>query len=194
MTRSIIYAGAMLAFLAATAMTLTAIIIPRWISWDTTTSSGTRIHYTYGLHKRCSSISGSCDYFPQDEDCRGSDRYFCSMWRTVGFLMSFAVVLEGMTLVTYVTLLLGGRQKRETGWKVLALFLLLAGLVQCAGMAIIAFLYDNDHRFFVGWKLDDSWILSTVSWSILVLSAGAITLSAWFLPPEGGYELIPNPS
>lgn len=59
------------------------------------------------------------------------------MWRTVGFLMSFSVVLQGMTLVAYVAMLAGGRQKRETGWKVLACFLLLTGLVQCASMAII---------------------------------------------------------
>ncbi|KAI9813237.1 MAG: hypothetical protein M1827_004179 [Pycnora praestabilis] len=59
-------------------------------------------------------------------------------------------------------------------------------------MAIVAFLFDHDNRFFVGWKLDTSWILCTVSWSVMMLSAGAIALSAWLLPIEGGYELIPN--
>lgn len=182
--------ASMVAFLAASIMTLTAIILPRWISWDTTTSAGTRIHYTYGLQRRCSSISQTCEYFPQDQDCQGHDRYFCSMWRTVGFLMSFSVVLQGMTLVAYVAMLAGGRQKRETGWKVLACFLLLTGLVQCASMAIIAFLYDHDDRFFVGWKLDKSWIMCTLSWSILILSAGFLSASAFLLPSEGGYESI----
>ena len=51
--------------------------------------------------------------------------------------MSFAVVLEGMTLVAYIAILVGGRQKRETGWKVLSSFLLLTSLVQCASMAIM---------------------------------------------------------
>ena len=59
------------------------------------------------------------------------------MWRTVGFLMSFAVVLEGMTLVAYVIILVGGRAKRESGWKVTSFLLLLTGSVQCAAMAII---------------------------------------------------------
>ena len=51
--------------------------------------------------------------------------------------MSFAVVIEGMTLIAYLVILAGGKQKRETGWKILSTLLLLAGLVQFAGMAII---------------------------------------------------------
>jgi len=44
----------------------------------------------------------------------------------------------------------------------------------------------------VGWKLDKSWILCTASWSIAVLSAGFISLSAFVFPSEDGYELIPS--
>ena len=51
--------------------------------------------------------------------------------------MSFAVVLEGMTLIAYVVIMLGGKQKREQGWKVLSACLLAVGAVQCAGMGII---------------------------------------------------------
>ena len=98
--------------------------------------SGERIHYTYGLHKRCDSISNTCDYFPHDVDCHG-DRYFCSMWRSVGFLMSFAVVLEGMTLIAYMVILAGGKQKREAGWGVLSGLHVVCAVLQCAGMAII---------------------------------------------------------
>ncbi len=59
------------------------------------------------------------------------------MWRTVGFLMSFAVVIEGMTLISFLVMLAGGKQKRESGWKILSGLLLLIGAVQCAGMALI---------------------------------------------------------
>ena len=140
-------------------MTLTSIIIPRWISWNSETvrasmtnihqlviersltllphqPSGQNIHYTYGLHRRCSSLTGTCDYFPQQEDCH-HDRYFCSMWRSVGFLMSFAVVLEGMTLITYAVILSGGMQKRAGGWKILSGLLLVVGVVELACMAIM---------------------------------------------------------
>ncbi|MCJ1362865.1 hypothetical protein MMC16_001971 [Acarospora aff. strigata] len=192
MTRRVVYSAALVAFLAATAMTLTSIIIPRWISWDSETVSGVPIHYTYGLHKRCSSLTHTCEPFPQYEDCHGDNRYFCSMWRTVGFLMSFAVVIEGMTLIAYLVILAGGKQKRETGWKILSTLLLLAGLVQFAGMAIIAYLYDYDDRFFPPWQLDTSWTLCTGSWCILVLSAAGVLAAAFVIPEEGGYELIPG--
>ncbi|KAL9046083.1 MAG: hypothetical protein Q9214_000993 [Letrouitia sp. 1 TL-2023] len=106
--------------------------------------------------------------------------------------MSFAVVIEGMTLIVYIVTLAGGKQKREQGWKVLSGLLVLVGLIQCAAMAIIAFLYDNDDRFFPPWKLDISWVLCTVSWSVMILLAGGISSAAILLPSEGGYELIPD--
>ena len=59
------------------------------------------------------------------------------MWRSVGFLMSFAVVMEGVTLVAFLVVIAGGKQKREQGWKVLSGMLLFAGIIQSAGMALI---------------------------------------------------------
>ena len=59
------------------------------------------------------------------------------MWRSVGFLMSFGVVIEGMTLIAFIVILGGGKQKREQGWKVVSGLLVLSGAIQCAGMAII---------------------------------------------------------
>ncbi|KAI9809129.1 MAG: hypothetical protein M1825_002418 [Sarcosagium campestre] len=106
--------------------------------------------------------------------------------------MSFAVVLEGLTLVTYITVLIGGRKTRETGWKLLTTLLFITGAVQCAAMAIVAYQFTHDEKFFAGWKLDLSWFLCIISWSVLVLSAVGVGLSAYILPPEGGYELIPN--
>ena len=59
------------------------------------------------------------------------------MWRSVGFLMSFAVVMEGMTLIAFLVMITGGIQKRQTGWKILSGLLVISGLVQCAGMGLI---------------------------------------------------------
>ena len=95
------------------------------------------IDYSYGLHRRCSSLTDTCESFPQGDDCHGEDRYFCSMWRSVGFLMSFAVVLQGISLVTYWVILSGGKQLRENGWSVLSLMVALSAIVQAAGMSIV---------------------------------------------------------
>jgi len=51
--------------------------------------------------------------------------------------MSFAVVMEGMTLIAYIVILAGGKQKREQGWKILSGLHFLVGGLQLAGMAII---------------------------------------------------------
>ncbi|EXJ88758.1 hypothetical protein A1O3_01822 [Capronia epimyces CBS 606.96] len=201
LTRSIVFSGALFVFLVASGLTIASIVVPDWISYDGTKN----IHYTYGLHRKCSntnilpptdSYTGStslhCVQFPRYNDCRGEDRYFCSMWRSVGFLMSFAVVLEGMTLVAFAILLIGGKQKREQGWGVLTILVAVAAFVQALGMALMAYLYENDERFFIGWYLDKSWTMCTVSWSLEALCAIAITLAAVVLPSEGGYELIPD--
>jgi hypothetical protein len=137
------------------------------------------------------------------------------MWRTVGFLTTFAVAIQLAALVSFIVIIAGGVQRRVQGWKVICSVLTVGGLVQCAGMAIVvcnqhapdrvfppkpvhhtnthqAFLFDNDERFFEGWFLDIGWSLCTASWSILILSALGITLSALYLPEEGDYELIPD--
>lgn len=55
--------------------------------------------------------------------------------------MSFAIVLEGMTLAAYAVILAGGKQKRESGWRVLGGLHFLVGALQLAGMAIIVGLH-----------------------------------------------------
>jgi hypothetical protein len=129
--------------------------------------------------------------------------------------MSFAVVLEGMALVAYVIVLSGGKRLRESGWKILSLLIILSAIVQAASMSIVvgsgfpdcaydlmgggvlmvqAYLFDNEDRFFVGWRLDESWIYCTVSWCVSLFCAGALVFAAHTLPSEGGYELIPDHS
>jgi hypothetical protein len=133
-------------FATATAMTLAAIFVPDWITWDVTTAQGEHVTRTIGLHQSCTTkeLQSKCLHFPQYEDCHGTDRYFCSMWRSVGFLMSFAAVFELVTILAYCVVIVGGKQKRETGWKVLAFMLMLVGIVQCASMAIVVSHYNSN--------------------------------------------------
>lgn len=51
--------------------------------------------------------------------------------------MSFAIVMEGMTLIAYLVILAGGVQKRATGWKILSGMLLLVGAVQLTSMSLM---------------------------------------------------------
>lgn len=154
----------------ATGLTLASIIVPNWISFENHTvqnprlpdrgpngnadvaqSHNTHIHYTFGLHRRCTSTNAHlstptslplttyehlhCVPFPRSTDC-GEDRYFCSMWRSIGFLMSLGVVIEGMTIAAFLILLIGGRQRREQGWAVLSIMVVIAAVVQLGGMSL----------------------------------------------------------
>ncbi|PVI04092.1 hypothetical protein DM02DRAFT_498438, partial [Periconia macrospinosa] len=168
-------------------MTVASIVMPRWVSL----SSHDERKFSMGLHRYYSGVTDTYTSFPRESDCI-KDRSFCDMWRTVGFLLSFDVVIELCTLVSFLVIVAGGVQRRTAGWKIVSGLLFFAGFVQCVGMAIVAYLFDHDDRFFEGWYLDASWSLCTASWSILVLSGLAIAASAAYLPPEGDYELIPD--
>lgn len=104
-----------------------------------------------GLHSRCSSVTGTCTPFPNEETC-AKDKYFCSMWRTVGFLISFDVVLELCTLVSFGVIIAGGVQRRVAGWSVICGLLLFSGIVQCAGMAIVVCFTVHTVRGGLGWS------------------------------------------
>ncbi len=55
-----------------------------------------------------------------------------------------------------------------------------------------SYVFDHDARFFQGFTLDSSWSMCTASWTLLVLTALGITASAYHLPAENDYELIPE--
>jgi len=187
MPRRVVYGVGVWCTTAATFLTIISIVLPRWVRWESDIGGETK--YSYGLHSKCSTVTGTCEPFPTKLDC-DVDPTFCALWKSVGFLMSFAVIIELASWIAFAVVLLGGVQQRSYGWKMLIPLLGFAALVQLIGMSIIAYLYDHDDRFFPGWKLDVSWILCTVSWSVLLLTGVGIGTATYTLPSEGGYELI----
>lgn len=202
-------------------MTLASIMIPEWITWEahpdkvrqtqllvdyalepdvadlwpiTAVIRGPAktMRYSYGLHSRCDSLLESCRPFPRFEDCQGSNQQFCALWRTTGFLMSFAVVLELAGIVGFVIILLGGKQKRETGWRVMVSILLICAAAQAASMGIVVDRHHHDEQFFDGWYLGKSFVLATISWAMQALLVAGLLASVFALSDEGGYELIPD--
>lgn len=136
MTRRIVYGISLWVFLGAAACTIASIALPNWISYHSSTDHDTII-INYGLHKRCSSITGECQPFPRYEDCTDDDRYFCNMWRSTGFLLNFSLMAELACVVAYVVILVGGRNVRESGWKILAGLLGLVAVGELIAMALV---------------------------------------------------------
>lgn len=57
-----------------------------------------------------------------------------------------------------------------------------------------SYLYDNNDQFIIpGWSLDTSWLLCTISASLSAACALALASSYYLLPPEGGYDYLPDP-
>jgi len=51
--------------------------------------------------------------------------------------MSFVIVLQGISVVTYLVILSGGKRLRENGWGFLSMMIGLSAIVQAAGMSIV---------------------------------------------------------
>ncbi|PTB64196.1 hypothetical protein BBK36DRAFT_1124212 [Trichoderma citrinoviride] len=195
MTRVYVYTAGLVAFVAATAMIVASITEPRWVSYSVTTTKGETLEKHIGLHKSCSSLDDPyCRDFPSQELCQYGERYFCSMWRTVGFMASFGIVLCLATLISFAIVMGGGKYRRETGWPFVAALLTLVSVVEFIVISIVAFLYDHDAQFTIpGWRLDVSWYLGTVSAALSLITAAGLAASAYFLPPEEGYEFLDDP-
>lgn len=195
MTRVWVYSCALTAFVAATAMAVASILIPHWVTYTVTTPGGDTFEKHIGLHRSCSTLDDPpCRTFPSKDLCQDGERYFCSMWRTVGFMASFAVILCLACLVSFLVIMGGGKYKRETGWPFVGAMLTLVSAVEFVIISIVAYLYDNDEQFAIpGWSLDASWYMSTFSATICLIAAGGIALSAYLLPPDDGYDFLEDP-
>lgn len=112
-----------------------------WVEFSVTAenTNATFSHYV-GLHRSCSlsatADKATCRPFPDEDDCR-DDQFFCSMWRSSGFLMSFATVVELATAISFLVVMLGGKYKREEGWFVIAGLLIADAAIEFAGMGIV---------------------------------------------------------
>lgn len=112
--------------------------LPNWVTYSVTSATGDTVERHIGLHKSCSTLDDPyCRDFPPRDLCEGGERYFCSMWRTVGFLASFTTLLCLGGLVTFIVIMCGGKYKRETGWPFAAGMLTLVSVVEFAAISIV---------------------------------------------------------
>ncbi|KAF4443131.1 pre-mrna splicing factor [Fusarium austroafricanum] len=194
MTRVSVYTTALAAFVAATVMIVVPVWLPNWVTYSVTSPTGEIVERHIGLHKSCSTLDDPyCRPYPPKELCQG-ERYFCSMWRSVGFLASFATLLCLGGLVTFGVIMCGGKYKRETGWPFAAAMLTFVSGVEFVAISVVAYLYDHDDQFTIpGWNLDVSFYLSTTGAAICLLTAVGIAFSAYVLPPEEGYDFLSDP-
>ncbi|KAF3212767.1 hypothetical protein TWF679_005655 [Orbilia oligospora] len=211
MSRTIFYGASFAAFASASILTLTAITLPRWVSYTYETSSGP-ITQTYGLRHSCrtgpslTNPTTICRPFPTFQDCEDSP-HFCSLWKSTNYLMNLAVSIEVLTCLCFILILSSSSSPnttppntttrdnnntttnntiRKSGWKYLVLLLSISVTCQLLAMSLVSYVYENDERFFVGWRLDVCWVLCMVSWGVGLVVTGLVGLVGWVLPEDGG--------
>ncbi|OAA72629.1 hypothetical protein LEL_08413 [Akanthomyces lecanii RCEF 1005] len=176
-------------------MVVASIAMPNWIDYAVTTAKGDTIHKSIGLHKSCSTLDGGrCSPYPTAALCQSGQRYFCTMWRTTGWLASFSVVLGLAGLVAFAVTLGGGKYKRESGWPFVGGLIATFSAVQLIVISVVAYLFDHDDQFIIpGWQLGVSWYLALFSALLGMVTVVGLVLSAYLLPPEDGYEFLDEP-
>jgi hypothetical protein len=118
-------------------MTIAAISIPRWISYSVDVGDETYEKHI-GLHQSCSSLdSPHCRSYPPKELCQDGERYFCSMWRTIGFLASLTALLCLASMLTFGVVMKGGKFKRETGWPFVTLMMVITAVFEFVTISIV---------------------------------------------------------
>ncbi|EGX95886.1 hypothetical protein CCM_00540 [Cordyceps militaris CM01] len=176
-------------------MIVASIAMPNWIDYAVTTSQGDTIRKTIGLHKSCSNLDGDrCTPYPTASLCQSERRYFCTLWRTAGWLASLSVVLALAGLVSFGITLGGGKYKRASGWPFVAGLVAAFAAVQLIVISAVAYLFDHDEQFVIpGWQLGVSWYLALSSALLGIATVVGLVLSAFVLPPEDGYEFLEEP-
>jgi hypothetical protein len=118
---------------------------PHWVSYSVTTTSGETLEKHIGLHKSCSTLDDPhCRDFPSKELCQYGERYFCSMWRTVGFMASFTIILSLASLIAFALVMGGGKYRRETGWPFVSALLTLVSVLEFIIISIVVRISEMD--------------------------------------------------
>ena len=129
-------------------MTIASINTPRWLYYSAASKGGKfgSFEKHIGLHLEC--ITGAdpeCQIYPREDQCQGEERYFCSMWRSGGFLMSFAVIFEMATLVSFLVIMLGGKATRLRGWSIIAVLIAAVAAVEFSCFSIVVCCFFGSH-------------------------------------------------
>ncbi|KAG6016251.1 hypothetical protein E4U41_004480 [Claviceps citrina] len=196
MTRIYAYALALVASAASTIMIIGSIFQTGWISYHVASPRGDSFDVHVGLHQRCfSTHDPPCRPYPPEDLCQGEGgRYFCSVWRTAGFLASLSAILCLATLVCFLVVVRGGKYRRETGWPLVSGMLAVVAAVELVVVSAVAYLFDHEDQFAIpGWSLGRSWSAGLAGAVLSLAGAVGLAVSAYLLAPEEGYDFLEDP-
>ncbi|KAL1934930.1 hypothetical protein VTP01DRAFT_4070 [Rhizomucor pusillus] len=175
-------------FLCNYALTITALIIPKWLSF--VAPMPLYMETDYGLFRLCRSFNRDCRPFPSEDQGDCGEDGFCELWRAAGAGMVLATILGGLTLIALLGTMCSNARKRGKAWTTLAGMFVLHAIPQAVAMGIIAYLFNTSATFYVGTRYNVSFIVCTISWCISIFLAAVLCLVAILSPPEYAYQPI----
>ncbi|KAM0790264.1 hypothetical protein ACM66B_005569 [Microbotryomycetes sp. NB124-2] len=116
---------------------------------------------------------------------------FCDSWVTAGYAQQVSLVFGAAAIIASLVILLSGRQKRESGWRIIAGLLGVHAACLIISTSLIAHEYRMDDRFYYGSTLGQGYIISTTGWALDVVIVGVlVTVGLLGLVKEDDYEPI----
>lgn len=112
-------------------------------------------------------------------------------WATAGYAQQLALVFGAAAILGNLAVLLGGRLKRESGWRIVAGLLSAHAALLIVSTSLVAHEFATDDRFYYGSRLGQSYIMSTSAWAIdVVCILGLVAVGVSGLMRQDDYEPI----
>ncbi|KAI9275309.1 hypothetical protein BY458DRAFT_507054 [Sporodiniella umbellata] len=175
-------------FICNYALTLSALIFPKWITFSPPTPF--YMETNYGLFQLCRSLFRECRPFPSYNHGDCDEDGFCELWRMGAAGMVVAAVVGAMTLAGLLITMCSQRRKRDGAWQAISLMFLLYAIPQALSMSAIAYLYNTSPTFYMGARYNFSFILCIISWIVGVVLALVLCLIGSLSPPGYSYQAI----
>ncbi|KAI9008801.1 hypothetical protein CLU79DRAFT_891723 [Phycomyces nitens] len=174
------------AFCINYALTVTALVMPKWLTFVTPIPF--YIETNYGLFKLCKSFLRECRPFPSAKynDCEQEG--FCELWRASAAGMVLATIIGGLAILALLGTLCGGRLNRERAWSGVAGLFVISAIPQAFSMGVIAYLFNTSDAFYIGTRYNVSFILCIIAWCLNVILAIMLSMIAMLSPPEYAYQ------
>lgn len=111
------------------------------IDWIVVRTPG--LSLDYGLTEECDPTTGKCHRFPPPGECQSrpdvsTSSSLCFQWHTAAYLFYLSIVIGILLLFSLLAILVGGRSKRESGWKVVVGLQMAFVALQSIGLALVA--------------------------------------------------------
>ncbi|KAI8983570.1 hypothetical protein BDB01DRAFT_791282 [Pilobolus umbonatus] len=170
------------------ALTLCALIFPKWITFATPVPF--YMETNYGLFKSCRSMSRDCRPFPSQNynDCE--EEGFCEIWRGSAAGMVAAAIMGGLIIIALIATMCSERRKRSRAWGPLIFMFLVFASLQVVAMSGVAYLYNTSNFFYMGSRYNFSFVLCIISWTLTVILSIVISMIALLGPPEYYYQSL----